>query len=196
ENLPHIFDPFFSTKEVGKGTGLGLSTTFSTVQAHGGRIHIHNLEPVGCSVEICFPLAFSTSSSTSSDTLITIQPASKHVTLLIVDDDVMVRNTLQQILESLGYKTMSASQGQEAINITKSCPIHLVITDVMMPVLDGISSVSIMRQSQPKLPVIFITGYDHKYDLIPADEQTRRIAKPFDIKELSQEVATLLSIEP
>ncbi|MDQ6995259.1 MAG: response regulator, partial [Mariprofundaceae bacterium] len=192
ENLPHIFDPFFSTKEVGKGTGLGLSTTFSTVQAHGGSIHVHNIEPVGCSFDICFPLTLSSKPHPISE-LSSIKSATSTTTILIVDDEMMVRNTLQQILESLGYQTICASQGQEAIDIAKQHHIDLVISDIVMPIINGISSVNIMRQNQPKLPAIFITGYDHQYDQAPEDKQTLRISKPFDIRVLSQKIADLLS---
>ncbi|MDQ6990182.1 MAG: response regulator [Mariprofundaceae bacterium] len=191
ENLPHIFDPFFTTKEVGKGTGLGLSTTFSTIQAHGGSIHVHNIKPVGCSFDVCFPLTLSSNQQPISE-LASIQSATSTTTILIVDDEMMVRNTLQQILESLSYQTMCASQGQEAIDITKQHHIDLVISAIVMPIMDGISSISIMRQNQPKLPAIFITDYDDKYDQATEDEQTRLILKPFDIRVLSQKIADLL----
>jgi len=188
--LPHIFDPFFSTKEVGMGTGLGLSTTFSTIQAHGGSLHTHNLEPQGCSFEVCLPLSFTENPSISE--VNHVQTAKNNATILIVDDEPMVRNTLQQVMGSLGYKTLLANQGQEAIDIMQQKHVDLVITDVVMPVLDGVSSVAIMRQIQPKLPVIFITGYEQKYDKIIQNIHTQRIAKPFDIKILSQEVHLLL----
>ncbi|MDQ6952240.1 MAG: response regulator [Mariprofundaceae bacterium] len=188
--LPHIFDPFFSTKEVGMGTGLGLSTTFSTIQAHGGSLHTHNLEPQGCSFEVCLPLSFTESQDVSE--VNHVQTAKKNATILIVDDEPMVRNTLQQVMGSLGYKTLLANQGQEAINIMQQKHVDLVISDVVMPVLDGVSAVAIMRQSQPKLPVIFITGYEQKFDEIIQNAHTQRIAKPFDIKILSQEVHVLL----
>jgi len=190
EILPYIFEPFFTTKEVGMGTGLGLSTTFSTIQAHGGSLHTHNLKPQGCSFEVCLPLSFAKSQAASE--LNHAQTAKKNATILIVDDEPMVRNTLQQVIGSLGYKTLLANQGQEAVEITQKKHVDLVISDVLMPVLGGLSAVAIMRQSQPKLPVIFITGYEQKYDEIIQNAYTQRIAKPFDIKILSQEVHLLL----
>jgi len=189
--LPHIFDPFFTTKEVGQGTGLGLSTSFASVQSLGGVLNTHNLEPQGCCFEICLPLAIEQKKASPKKPI--LKQASQGATILIVDDELIIRNTLRQIVESLGYKALLASEGQEALDVMKHTSVDLVISDIVMPILDGASSVKIMRKTQPQLPVIFITSYEQKYEEIPEDTYTQCISKPFDINILSQEIHALLN---
>jgi len=191
--LPHIFDPFFTTKEVGKGTGLGLSTTFASVQSHGGKLTTYNLKPQGCCFEVCLPLALQSELVRKESNTIGLKNAQQNATILIVDDELIIRNTLRQIVESLGYTTLLASEGQEALDVMKNTSVDLLISDIVMPILDGVSSVKIMRKTQPQLPVIFITSYEQKYEEIPEDTYTRCISKPFDINTLSQENHDILN---
>jgi len=190
--LPHIFEPFYTTKEVGKGTGLGLSTTFSTVQAHGGCIQVESTPHQGTRFELCFPLSLEQPTPQKKNT--STRKASTAAHILIVDDDPLVQNTLKQVLESLGYNTGSAHQGQEAIIYTQQAKpsVDLIISDVAMPVLDGISAIQIIRQERPNMPVIFISGYDERLENITPDEHTLCLNKPFDIHKLSQTVHQLL----
>jgi len=194
--LPHIFEPFYTTKEVGKGTGLGLSTTFSIVQAHGGSIHVESTPNQGTRFELCFPLSMSKQEAEQQNG--TPIKATEAAHILIVDDELLVQNTLKQILESLGYSTGIASHGQEAIEYVQQAKssVDLIISDVVMPVLDGISAVQIIRQERPNMPAIFITGYDERLDDITPDEQTLCFNKPFDIQKLSQNIHQLLHTQP
>jgi len=188
--LLHIFEPFFTTKEVGKGTGLGLSTAFSTIQSLGGKISAHNLKPQGCCFEICLPL-------TASDEMKPDKPplkkACRKATLMIVDDETTIRNTLKQILESLGYTIVLASQGQEALDRMQDKPVDLLITDIVMPILDGVALTATIRKTKPELPVIFITSYEQKYEQINEDSCTSFMSKPFDIHILSQKIDGMLN---
>ncbi len=194
--LPHIFEPFYTTKEVGKGTGLGLSTTFSIVQAHGGAIHVESTPNQGTRFKLCFPLSMSQQEAEQQNGKAIKATEAAHI--LIVDDELLVQNTLKQILESLGYSTGTASHGQEAIEYVQQAKssVDLIISDVVMPVLDGISAVQIIREERPNMPAIFITGYDERLDDITPDEQTLCLNKPFDIHKLSQNIHQLLHTQP
>ena len=192
-NLENIFDPFFTTKEVNKGTGLGLSMAKGTVESHGGCIHVSSTAGHGTKVEFCLPLTHAHISLKKPKT----SPAKskEHETILIIDDEPAVLNTLQQILLSLGYDVIAAESGEEGIKqfLEHSDTIALVISDVVMPEMDGPTTVAQIQKEKPKQPVMFITGYDNK-QLASMDESII-VQKPFKIAELSQQIQNLLHPE-
>ncbi|MES0372307.1 MAG: response regulator [Mariprofundaceae bacterium] len=194
DHLKHIFDPFFTTKGIGEGTGLGLSMTMGTVESHGGVINVSSTVGVGTKVEICLPLT----DKIVEDGEQKQQPilASTDETILIIDDDEVVRSTLSQILLSLGYSVLIANNGKTGLskfreNVEK---VSLVICDIIMPVMDGIRAVEEIRKEKPELPVIFVTGYSSKKldESIHYNELTTTVSKPFTVNELSYDVHRLL----
>ncbi len=198
-DIEHIFDPFFTTKEVGEGTGLGLSMAKGAVESHGGTIHVDSTVGIGTKFEICLPLI-----STSVDQkdripeggAQKIMPAIDGKTILVIDDDEVVRTTLSQVLLSLGYQVLIAEDGEAGVTIFRENAdmISMVITDVMMPTMDGPAAIRAIRDIRAELPAIFITGYDkEKLSIdIPDGDRTTSISKPFNIADLSRKVYELL----
>lgn len=154
-----IFEPFFTTKELGKGTGLGLSTVYGIVKQHNGHIHVYSEEGHGTSFKIYFPV---------TEANITEHDMSKHITMangteniLVVDDDESIRTMIVDTLQPLGYTTLDAACGSEALEKYSSATskIDLVISDVIMPGINGRKLVDTLISKQPDLKVILISGY-------------------------------------
>lgn len=157
---PHIFDPFFTTKPIGKGTGLGLSTVQSIVQSHGGYITFDSTPGKGTSFRVYLP-AIPEGTAVPFDVIpATTSPAAQPVTLLVVDDEENVRSTMRLVLESQNYRVLTASQGAEGLAryLEHRSEIRLVITDLMMPVMNGLALIRSLRVIDPGLPVLASTG--------------------------------------
>ncbi len=187
--LGKIFEPFFTTKEVGKGTGLGLSTVYGIVKQSGGFIFAESVEGQGTTFTIYLPV------HNAPDIPERVKaPAAKPDELwgrgvvLLVEDEAMVRAVAERALTRQGYTVLTAANGEEALEIlSQGNPIDLLISDVMMPLMDGPTMVREARRSLPDLPVLFMSGY--------AEEQLRRsisienvsfLPKPFSVQQLAQ----------
>ncbi len=194
--LKRIFEPFFTTKETGKGTGLGLSMAKGVIESHGGSIHVVSTVGAGTKVEIYLPLT--NNLADTSENKQEIVHASRKETILVVDDDDVVRTTISQVLLSLGYDVLTAEHGEEGVCIflDKVDQVSLLVTDVVMPVMDGFTAVEKMRQTRPDLPVIIITGYDDESTGGDShgDRLTTIANKPIDIATFSHEVHRLLNL--
>lgn len=193
-DMAYIFDPFFTTKEAGKGTGLGLSMTKGAVESHGGSIQISSTPGVGTKIEICLPITNQPSEQNKQQQ--EVISASSKTSILVIDDDDIVRTTLGQILNSLGYEALFAANGEEGVQIFQAHKdrVSLIITDIVMPVMDGLAATEIIRKIKPELPVIFITGYpdDKLNNVVPDHHLNATITKPFSIAQLSAEVHHLI----
>jgi CheY-like chemotaxis protein len=160
--LPHIFEPFFTTKELGKGTGLGLATVFGIVKQHQGCIEIANNSGRGARFDIFLPLGEGTSVQPGS-----VAKKSKPVggteTILLVEDESSVRDLMSRTLKWHGYRTLEASNGEEAMALWREHrgEVALLLTDLVMP--GGMSGQQLARQLQAdnprRLKVIFTSGY-------------------------------------
>ncbi|MDX8397573.1 MAG: ATP-binding protein [Mariprofundaceae bacterium] len=192
DHLEHIFDPFFTTKEPGQGTGLGLSTCYATVQAHQGHISVDSQLGHGSTFEICLPISLHEQPQVTE--LKSIVKASYPANILLVDDDDMVRHTLSQLLHSLGYQTIIATNGQQAIDLAlnhEPAP-DMLLTDIVMPVMDGISSAQAILKEKPTLPILFISGYDQSQQASHLITQENCLEKPFNIVTLSHKIQQIL----
>lgn len=154
-----IFEPFFTTKELGKGTGLGLSTVYGIVKQHHGHIHVYSEEGHGTSFKIYFPITGG--EITEQEISNNILMARGNETILVVDDDESIRSLILDTLQPLGYKTLEASSGMEALEIHENTvqKIDMVLSDVIMPIMNGRELVDKLIARQPDIKVMLMSGY-------------------------------------
>lgn len=159
EILSHIFEPFFTTKEQGKGTGLGLSTVYGIIQQSSGSIRVESEPEKGSTFKIYLPRTNSPESMKSH----TLPPSSiqGNETILLVEDDEGLRALAVEILQSRGYRIITAQHPGEALKISQNHkdPIHLMVTDVVMPQMSGHELVRRMVHERPKMKVLYMSGY-------------------------------------
>jgi PAS domain S-box-containing protein len=157
--LEKMFDPFFTTKEPGKGTGLGLSTVRSIVKSHGGFVTVYSELNKGTSIKVYIPAAEQEAQSKEAGPEEGI-PMGEGETILVVDDEVSLRDITRQILESYSYKVLTAADGTEAITkfVEMKADVRLVITDMMMPYMDGAATIRAIRRIDPKARFIATSG--------------------------------------
>jgi len=203
ETQRHIFEPFFTTKEEGKGTGLGLSMVYGAMQSHHGVIEVESLCNFGTSFHLYFPLLGDNRlNETHHSTSQTIPRANAEETILLADDNPVVRNTTTEVLEDLGYRVLAAIDGNEAWEQFQAQPqgtIAIVILDVVMPNLDGLQVTKKIRKKDPQQPIMFATGYDknrlfHDKDAEISDIEV--LSKPFNFDSLAIKIKELTTTLP
>lgn len=157
--LPQIFDPFFTTKGVGEGTGLGLSTVAAIVRSHGGFVNVYSETDRGTTFRVYLPALISTSTDEvpSEDSSLIMGNGEL---ILVIDDENSVRDIVRQTLEGFGYRVILASDGAEGVAefAQHSAEIAVVITDMLMPIMDGPSTVRALRRMDPKVKIIGASG--------------------------------------
>jgi two-component system cell cycle sensor histidine kinase/response regulator CckA len=198
-----IFDPFFTTKPVGQGTGLGLATVYGIVKQTGGFITVDSEVGKGTSFNIYLPrlkVDVAAASIAAEVAPVMARDVTGQDTILLVEDEEAVRSFAARALRMRGYNVLEASGGEEALEIVQNGAnvIHLIITDVVMPNMDGPTMVRHVKALKPELPVIFMSGY--------AEEAFRRndqssedihfLPKPFGLKQLAAKVKEVLSGQP
>lgn len=159
--LEKIFEPFFTTKEPGKGTGLGLSTSLAIVKGHGGFMRVYSEPGKGTRFHIYLP-ALSLAEEKVAHAEIEEMPRGNGELILVVDDEATIRSITKQTLEAFGYAVKTASDGADAVAIfaEHKDKIALVLTDMMMPVLDGAGTIHVLRKMKPDIPIIAASGLD------------------------------------
>jgi CheY-like chemotaxis protein len=190
-----LFEPFFTTKEMGKGTGLGLSMVYGIVRQSGGQIVVDSAPGKGSRFQIFLPLIEQPVSASASQTT-ELPPARGKGNILLVEDEKELRALLAETLNELGYTVLQAGNGAEAIELAKSAlpSIDMMITDMVMPRMNGRELSKALRARRPGLPVLFISGYS---DVIPSEEEffnvtTQFLQKPFNSESLGHRVRELL----
>ena len=187
EIIEKIFDPFFTTKEVGKGTGLGLSTVTGIVRSHGGFITVQSDESQGSTFNVFFPRA--------ADSVVEADPSAHPVvprkqgeTILVVDDEGLIAKVTSLLLKKNGYNTLTAAEGTEALSIyrNRQNEIKAVITDVMMPGMDGVNLARELKAINPEVKIIAFTGQatETRQAELRALGVKWILHKPFDPKNL------------
>ena len=194
ENIPKIFEPFFTTKPPGKGTGLGLSQVYGIVSQHGGFIDVKSKVGKGTTFVIYLPAAKQKQSDLKTEDE-SLKIKSGGGTVLIVEDESEVLNILSEFVKELGYTPVTARNGKEGLEIFKNSieKISTVITDVVMPELDGIEMVDKMLKLKPELKVVFVSGYpvgaSEKVTKLLTRGNIRWIQKPISAGEISDALA-------
>jgi len=196
-----IFDPFFTTKPVGQGTGLGLATVYGIVKQSGGFITVDSELGHGTAFKIYLPRQRLDAAAAPETTApAPARDVTGQDTILLVEDEEAVRSFAARALRMRGYHVLEASGGEEALEIVQSgqTEIHLLITDVVMPNMDGPTMVRHVKKLKPDLAVIFMSGY--------AEEAFRRndqnsedihfLPKPFGLKQLAAKVKDVISSQP
>lgn len=154
-----IFEPFFTTKEVGKGTGLGLSTSLAIVTSHHGFITCHSARGLGTTIDVCLPAACDGKLEVLPDDSGAL-PRGAGETVLVIDDEPLILTASKRILESAGFRVLVASNGLEGVDAFKRHEGHVdaVLTDMMMPVMDGPAAIRALTALDPGLPIVAASG--------------------------------------
>jgi len=188
DSLEHIFEPFFTSKEVGHGTGLGLSMAIGAVQTHHGCIEVESTQDEGSVFRLYLPLLEAEEHLISAVQKENTAVCGKGETILLADDEESILEVGKDVLEAMGYQVLVASDGQEAIELFKAhkTDIALIITDIMMPGLGGMQAVELIREIKPGMKAIFTTGYSKEEERLGHLHATETILhKPYGVEELS-----------
>jgi two-component system, cell cycle sensor histidine kinase and response regulator CckA len=199
--LPKIFEPFFTTKDVGKGTGLGLSTAYGIVKQSNGFIFADSVTGKGTTFSIYLPSfqIAQTLDVAATKKLEIVDDLWGSGTILLVEDEDAVRAFAVKALERKGYKVLPADGGEEALEILSGDPaaIDLIVSDVVMPNMDGPAMAKVARELRPDVPIIFVSGYAEETlrqsltDVMDTANVTF-LPKPFSLKELAKAVKTVM----
>jgi PAS domain S-box-containing protein len=161
ETQSHIFEPFFTTKDHGKGTGLGLATVYGIVKQSGGHIWVYSEPGHGTTFKIYMPRVIATDETLHRPAKLK-DSALPGETILLVEDEPTVRNLARRVLEARGYTVLEAGSGKDAIRIAsgRTGPIHLMLSDVVVPDMNGSAIAQQLHQSHPTLRLLFMSGYN------------------------------------
>ncbi len=196
EHLPHIFEPFYTTKPSGKGTGLGLATVYGIVKQNKGFIWPYSEPGMGTVFKIYLPCVEGRNAPGELDDIRTESAARGSETVLLVEDELAVRRATAEFLGMQGYTVLQAKDGVDALDVAKAhrSTIHLVVTDVVMPNMSGGQLAKELAQLRPDAKLIFVSGYagktvlDHKV----VDLETNFLQKPYTLKQLSLKIRAAL----
>jgi len=199
EVMPRIFEPFFTTKELGKGSGLGLSTVYGVVKQSGGCITVSSEPGNGAAFGIYLPRA-SELPDRRAPALVAVKSSAGTETILLVEDEAVVRDLVCEILRESGYLVMSAPSGADAMNVTAgySQPIDLLITDVVMPEMSGPELANTLRRARGEMRVLYMSGYTDDAVLVRKGlpENCAFIRKPYTPQQFLQKVRETLDLKP
>jgi two-component system cell cycle sensor histidine kinase/response regulator CckA len=202
--IPHelqqvIFEPFYTTKEVGRGTGLGLSTVMSIVRSHGGTVQLVSEPGFGARFTCLIPTGAASAKSVSPPSVRAVSTAagSGGALILVVDDERLIRVSAGHILERNGYRVQLAAHGGEAVEFVRANGdgVAAMICDVAMPVMDGPATVAAVRQLRPEMPLIVASGYmgDDGAEKLIGTGVEHFISKPFTAERLLSALRSVLA---
>ena len=191
----HVFEPFFTTKNVSKGTGLGLATVFGVVTQAGGHLMVASEPGHGSAFDLYFPrlmeAAAAVAVAEAEETPVTLTG-----TVLLVEDHIDVRQLSATILRNMGFEVLEAGDGDEALAVAEACQadIRLMLTDVIMPGMNGKQLADKMLHMRPQIRVIFMSGYTGRIMSRDGmlDESVDYLQKPFTAQELNAMVRRAL----
>lgn len=193
--LPRIFEPFFTTKQKGRGTGLGLSTAYGIIKQHQGHIMVYSEPGRGSTFKVYLPLARELSERVLKPHQVPQQVIGKE-TILVVEDEEIVRQLTCEMLQDLGYTVMKAGDPVEAIELCRrhGGPIHLLLTDVVMPQMDGRTLYRHLAPERPEMKVLYVSGYTEdaivRHGVL--EDNVNFLQKPFTVYGLTSKVRDVL----
>ncbi|MBE8999661.1 response regulator [Nostoc sp. LEGE 12447] len=195
EILDRIFDPFFTTKRLNKGTGLGLSTVLGIIKSHGGFINVCSEQRKGSQFKVYLPAQDAVETIEEEDQRL---PSGQGELILVVDDEAAIRDVTKTSLESHNYKAMTASDGIEAIALYAEHrdEISLVLTDMVMPSMDGITTIRTLRKINPDVKIIAVSGLTSTDKVNTAYDMGIKafLSKPYTASQLLQIISTVQKI--
>jgi PAS domain S-box-containing protein len=193
--LSHIFEPFYTTKEMGKGTGLGLAMVYGIVKQNDGFIEVCSEPDIGTTFKIFFPRYKGEDTTNNGEKDEIIIPRG-HETILLAEDDAEILSLCSQMLTALGYKVLSANTPAEAINLAREHreEINLLLTDVIMPDMNGKDLAERLRETHPELKCLFMSGYtaDIISQHVEIEDGIFFMQKPFSLSDIGSKVRELL----
>jgi two-component system cell cycle sensor histidine kinase/response regulator CckA len=197
--LDRIFDPFFTTKEAGKGTGLGLSTVIGIAKNHGGFVTVHSEMGKGSSFQVYLPALPEGDAVTVEDDAVTA-PTGHGELILVVDDEEKIREVIRDILVKYGYKVITAKDGAEATMVyaLHNKEIQAVITDLEMPLMDGVTLIQVIKKMNPRIAVLISSGIASKQGMESRKAELEALGvrnilkKPYTVEKILQAVHELL----
>ena len=195
ETLSHVFEPFFTTKGVGKGTGLGLATVYGIVKQHAGHIWVYSEVGKGTVFKIYFPVVHELPVGATAGVSDTPAEIAGDGCILMVDDNEMVRTMVSDLLESHGCRILVADGPRQALKLSEGKKIDLLLTDVVMPDMDGLELHKKLQENHQEIKVIFMSGYT---DGVMADYGVNKqvinfIQKPFAGNDLLNKINSVLN---
>jgi CheY-like chemotaxis protein len=185
----HAFEPFFTTKETGKGTGLGLATAYGIVKQHGGLVSVQSELGAGSTFKIYLPATDHPAEERDRESV--SAPEVGKETILLAEDDDMVRAVVVRILTAGGYRVLTSRDGAEAVRLfaEHARQVDLVILDVVMPELGGVEALARIQELRPDVPWLLTSGYSELSHLEGRDASPEKILpKPYDPNELLRRV--------
>jgi CheY-like chemotaxis protein len=189
----HLFEPFFTTKPKGKGTGLGLSIVYGIVRHSGGHVTVSSYAGLGSTFTVCMPASADLAPKKDTDLEEMFVPGTE--TLLVAEDEEMVRQMLASCLQACGYQVLEASNGAEALKIcsTLNAPLDLLITDSVMPKMSGKELSLRVRALFPNIPVLLMSGHiEDESETQAPGESMEFLQKPAKPSELTRRVRDIL----
>jgi CheY-like chemotaxis protein len=194
--LPHLFEPFFTTKGPGKGTGLGLSTVYGVLRQSDGNIEVRTTPGKGTSFLLYFPRETAEAPAAPEEKVPRVSERGG-ATILLAEDDTSVRELVRTMLTKKGYRVLCASDGEQAIDMASkhAGTIDLLLTDVVLPGLNGREVAERMRDARPDLRVLYMSGYTDDAILRRGvlTQRSSLIQKPFSAADLTSRVNELLA---
>jgi CheY-like chemotaxis protein len=192
----HIFEPFYTTKELNRGTGLGLATVYGIVSQNNGFIHLDSAPEKGSIFHIFWPESTKKISEIKQSEPVQTALSSHHGHILVVEDEAAVRDFTHSALEAIGYRVTIAENGIQALNLLKKeNDFDLVLTDLIMPEMNGQELADRMKKLKIEKPVLFVSGYtfDHLQKEGKIEGEINFLKKPFSVQGLANKISAVLN---
>ena len=198
--VERVFEPFFTTKAPGTGTGLGMAMVYGITKQHGGFVHVHSEPGSGTAVKVYLPRSLEAAAAAAEAAPDAVPRQGGGETILLVEDREELRGTTRRVLEHLGYKVIEAVDGEDALAKQRAerGRIDLVLSDVLMPKLNGPALFRAVREADPEMRFLFTSGYSAN-DIATRsllDPGVRFVAKPWTITDLARQVRAALDAPP